>query len=70
MKLQSGLFCFLMLVSTGPAFAYLDPGTGSMLLQVILGGVAAIGVVIKLYWHKFRVAMGFGRKENSDDASE
>ena len=24
--------------------AYLDPGTGSMLLQVILGGVAAVGV--------------------------
>lgn len=70
MKLQSGFFCFLMLVSTGPAFAYLDPGTGSMLLQVILGGVAAIGVVIKLYWHRFRVAIGLGRKENSDDASE
>lgn len=28
------------------AHAYLDPGTGSMLLQVILGGVAAIGVAI------------------------
>jgi len=70
MNPQIGLFCFLMLLSSGPAFAYLDPGTGSMLLQVILGGVAAIGVVIKLYWHKFRIAIGFGRKEKSDDEPE
>ncbi len=43
--------------------AYLDPGTGSMLLQVILGGIAAVGVAIKLYWHKLRVAFGMAKKE-------
>ena len=32
--------------------AYLDPGTGSMLLQVIVGGVAAIGVTAKFYWRR------------------
>lgn len=47
--------------------AYLDPGTGSMLLQVILGGVAAVGVAIKLYWHKLRVAFGGKKQEASDD---
>ena len=41
----------LLLVAT-PAWAYLDPGTGSMLLQVILGGVAALGVAIKMFWHR------------------
>ena len=49
--------------------AYLDPGTGSMLLQVILGGVAAVGVAVKLYWHKLRVAFGMGKKEQSEDES-
>lgn len=49
------------------AQAYLDPGTGSMLLQVILGGVAAVGVVIKLYWHKLRVAIGLARKSDPED---
>jgi len=29
--------------------AYLDPGTGSMLLQLLVGGVAAIGVTAKFY---------------------
>jgi len=33
--------------------AYLDPGTGSMLVQLLVGGVAAAGVALKLYWHKF-----------------
>jgi hypothetical protein len=70
MKLRPGLFCLLILVSSDQAFAYLDPGTGSMLLQVILGGVAAVGVVIKLYWHRFRVAIGMGRKKNADPESD
>jgi hypothetical protein len=30
--------------------AYLDPGTGSMLLQLLAGGLAAGGVVARLYW--------------------
>ncbi len=30
--------------------AYLDPGSGSMILQIIAGGVAAVAVTAKLYW--------------------
>jgi hypothetical protein len=51
------------------AEAYLDPGTGSMMLQVILGGIAAIGVAIKLYWHKLRVLFGASKKEEAEDES-
>ena len=51
------------------AYAYLDPGTGSMLLQVILGGIAAIGVAIKLYWHKLRAAFGMAKKPDPEDES-
>ena len=57
----------LLLLFVTDTEAYLDPGTGSMLLQVILGGVAAVGVAIKLYWHKLRVAFGSGKKESSED---
>jgi hypothetical protein len=59
----------VLLILMGDAQAYLDPGTGSMLLQVILGGVAAVGVAVKLYWHKLRVAFGMGKKEESEDGS-
>ena len=34
------------------ALAYLDPGSGSMIIQVLAGGVAAIGVAAKLYWRR------------------
>ena len=30
--------------------AYLDPGSASLLVQAIAGGVAAVAVVVKLYW--------------------
>jgi hypothetical protein len=35
-----------------PVFAYLDPGTGSMLLQVLLGGIAAIAVGGRVMWQR------------------
>jgi hypothetical protein len=59
----------LLLLMFTDAIAYLDPGTGSMLLQVILGGIAAVGVAIKLYWHKLRAAFGMARKEETEDES-
>lgn len=59
---------FLLLMFTD-AEAYLDPGTGSMLLQVILGGVAAVAVAFKLYWHKLRAALGMAKKEEPEDES-
>ena len=57
----------MMVLATEPAFAYLDPGTGSMLLQVILGGVAAVAVAIKLFWYKIRAAVGLGKKSSVED---
>lgn len=43
---------WVLLMFEAPAQAYLDPGTGSMVLQVLLGGFAALGVIGKLYWHR------------------
>jgi hypothetical protein len=40
---------FLAASAAAPAYAYLDPGTGSMMLQLMLGGVAGAMVVGKLY---------------------
>tara|TARA_B110000881_G_C18123589_1_gene293365 strand:+ start:216 stop:425 length:210 start_codon:yes stop_codon:yes gene_type:complete len=36
------------------SFAYLDPGTGSIILQAILGFIAAAGASVVLYWTKFK----------------
>ena len=53
----------LLVAFERPAGAYLDPGTGSMLLQALLGGVAAVGVVARLYWH--RLTAVFARLQRS-----
>ena len=39
---------------TGPAYAYLDPGTGSLLLQGIIGGIAAGAAVISMNFARFK----------------
>ena len=34
--------------------AYLDPGSGSMILQILIGGLAAAGIVLKTRWFKLK----------------
>ena len=48
--------CFVVgLISyTSPAYAYLDPGTGSMLLQGLIGGLAVTISVLSIYWQKVK----------------
>ena len=52
---KSSLFALIVFAFFNPsnAFAYLDPGSGSMLLQLILGGFAGLVVVLNLYWQSF-----------------
>jgi hypothetical protein len=38
----------------GPAAAYVDPGTGSMLVQMLVAGVAAGFTTIGLYWSRLK----------------
>jgi hypothetical protein len=35
-------------------FPYLDPGTGSYVIQVILAGILGVGVAVKLFWGKIK----------------
>lgn len=34
--------------------AYLDPGTGSIVVQLVLAGVAGSAYVLKLYWRRMK----------------
>lgn len=58
------LLTFLLVgASLKPAYAYLDPGTGAMILQIVLGGIAGALMVGKLYWHKIKVKLGLHKPE-------
>jgi len=49
-----------------PAHAYLDPGSGSMFLQLLLGGVAGVALAVKLYWHKILGILGLEKKQDDE----
>lgn len=57
---------------SGPALAYLDPGTGSILLQGLLASIAAALGVIGLYWDKTKTffASLFSAKDSAEQESE
>lgn len=49
------LVCALWaLASAPPVYAYLDPASGSMFLQLLLGGIAGVALFFKLVWHRVR----------------
>lgn len=43
-----------LLTFTRNAYAYLDPGTASMILQGIIGGIAAALAVGAMYWQRVK----------------
>lgn len=56
MKRTIALVAMLMLLSASPAYAYLDPGAGSLLLQLLIGGIGGLIVTAKLFWRRFRAS--------------
>ncbi len=49
-----------------PSFAgYLDPGSGSIIIQMIIGALVGVGITLKIYWFKIK-NMFFNRTKNND----
>jgi hypothetical protein len=42
----------LLLLLANPAHAYIDPTTGSMVLQLVLGGLAGLGIALRVMWRR------------------
>lgn len=61
------VFCVLIF-STNSAYAYLDPGTGSMLIQGVLAAIAAASVTIGIFWRRLRSF--FGRKNSGENGPD
>lgn len=47
---KMAIFWALMAFLPAPAYAYLDPGTGTMIVQAVVAGIAGALVTIKIYW--------------------
>lgn len=45
----------MIFVLVTPAYAYLDPGTGSMIIQMAIAGVLSALFAVKMYWYRIRI---------------
>jgi hypothetical protein len=50
--------------------AYVDPGSGSFILQAIVATLAGAAVVINAYWRKIKRLLGIGAGEQDDRAAD
>ncbi len=65
----AGVSLLVFGIATTSAHAYIDPGTGSYVLQVILASVLAAAFVIKSTWRNIKeaVAKRIGRKAEDNE---
>ena len=54
------------------AFAYLDPGTGSVILQAIIAAIAAASATVTFYWRKIKMKIKslFTKKNKTNNSDQ
>jgi hypothetical protein len=55
-----------------PAYAYLDPGAGSILLQSLLAGIATAAALGSMFWQRLKgfISSLFFTRKSTDSKSE
>jgi len=48
------VLCLVFFLFPPRVYAYLDPGTGGYLIQVIVASIAGLGYLVKLNWKKIK----------------
>jgi hypothetical protein len=66
-KLTSAVL-FSGLLLPRPVNAYLDPGTGSYIIQIIIGAFLGGGYLVKTYWREIKAKYNqMTKKESKND---
>jgi len=64
--LYAAVFCLAFSAVILPsANAYIDPGSGSMIFQAVVGGLLAVAIVLKTFWR--RIVSFFRRGRTADE---
>ncbi len=69
-KINSIVFLILFgLVFSTDSYAYIDPGSGSIILQAIIAAIAGAGTAITIYWKKVKLFFSkiFKKKDNEKE---
>lgn len=59
--------CAALVLAPAVAHAYIDPGTGSFVIQGIIAAVVGAGVALKMFWGRITGALGGKRRRTDDD---
>ena len=62
------LFFSLLLIEN--SYAYIDPGSGSALISVIIGFFVALGITLKTYWYKLKSFFNFSKDQANSNKEE
>ncbi len=63
--INNTLFFLYFFLFTSSASAYLDPGTGSIILQAIVGAFAAFFSTLYIFWEKVKILFRKVFKKNN-----
>jgi hypothetical protein len=50
--------------------AYLDPGSGSFLIQLLIAGIVGAGFLVKMYWKKIKGLFNRSSLKNEEDDAD
>lgn len=51
------LAVLLLFVCAQDAHAYIDPGSGSYILQLVIAGLLGAGVAVRIYWKRIKATV-------------
>ena len=58
-----------LLIPVRQAHAYLDPGTGSYIIQIVIAGLLGAALSVRLFWHRI-VGLFTGSQEATQEAGQ
>ena len=62
------ILSFFSQFSFPDAFAYIDPGSGSIIIQMIIGALVGVGIAVKVFWFKIKLSLSsvFNKNDSND----
>jgi hypothetical protein len=61
-------FLFVTLLAPHHAvIAYLDPGSGSLILQLLIAGLMGAGILVRVFWKKIKGLFTHSPEKKEDD---
>lgn len=63
MRLIASLSTITLTLLAAPAYAYIDPGVGSVMVQALLAGGAGVFMVVRLFWRRLTAKFGVARQD-------